>query len=569
MNETTRYSGVILLLGILFFIPFLGNVHLFDWDEINFAESSREMLLTGDFFRVTINFEPFWEKPPLFFWLQSLSMQIFGIGEFAARLPNALTGIATLLTLFFIGSRHFSPRFGFIWSLVYFGSFLPHIYFKSGIIDPVFNLFILLSIYFLFRSLLWSDKPTKNAAFSGLFSGLAVLTKGPVGFLILLLVLAVYLILRRFRPFPRFTQILTFAGVFLITTSLWYGVEVIRNGPWFLVEFVKYQVDLFLNPVAGHEQPVYYHFLVVFLGCFPLSVFALPAFFNKYETEKSDMRRWMLILFWVVMILFTIVTTKIVHYSSMAYLPLSFLAASYLSNASYRIPLAKTYVNWLLLILGIIFGVAFTALPLLANQFRPWLIDQMNDDFAVASFNNPAVEWTGIEFLPGVLYLMLIAVSAWFFFRRFIIRGLITIAASTALLLFFYLWSVVPKIEGYTQRPAVEFFESVQGKDVYVTTVGYKSYAHYYYARIQPPKATDGLSQFKQQLLKEANSESYNDLSQEEKAIFNGQVNDWLLSGPIDKPVYFTSKVTHPDISGKGISGPEISGGFKCYRRMP
>ena len=150
MNETTRYSGVILLLGILFFIPFLGNVHLFDWDEINFAESSREMLLTGDFFRVTINFEPFWEKPPLFFWLQSLSMQIFGIGEFAARLPNALTGIATLLTLFFIGSRHFSPRFGFIWSLVYFGSFLPHIYFKSGIIDPVFNLFILLSIYFLF-----------------------------------------------------------------------------------------------------------------------------------------------------------------------------------------------------------------------------------------------------------------------------------------------------------------------------------------------------------------------------------------------------------------------------------
>src|SRR5690554_1070527 len=125
MNETTRYSGFILLLGIVFFIPFLGNVNLFDWDEINFAESSREMLLTGDFFRVTINYEPFWEKPPLFFWLQSLSMHAFGVNAFAARLPNAVFGVGTLLMLYFMGRKHYNERFGLIWALLYFGSFLP------------------------------------------------------------------------------------------------------------------------------------------------------------------------------------------------------------------------------------------------------------------------------------------------------------------------------------------------------------------------------------------------------------------------------------------------------------
>ena len=57
---------------LLLFIPFIGHVHLFDWDEINFAEAAREMILTGDWLNVQLNFEPFWEKPPLFIWIVPL-----------------------------------------------------------------------------------------------------------------------------------------------------------------------------------------------------------------------------------------------------------------------------------------------------------------------------------------------------------------------------------------------------------------------------------------------------------------------------------------------------------------
>ena len=89
----------IVVVGLAFFIPFLGKVHLFDWDEVNFAESAREMLLTGNYLTVQINFQPFWEKPPLFFWLQALSMYVFGVSEFAARLPNALVGVINLLVV--------------------------------------------------------------------------------------------------------------------------------------------------------------------------------------------------------------------------------------------------------------------------------------------------------------------------------------------------------------------------------------------------------------------------------------------------------------------------------------
>ncbi|MEI8103159.1 MAG: glycosyltransferase family 39 protein, partial [Chlorobium sp.] len=148
--ESLKNRQLLLIqLGIVFFasllfIPGLGMVHLFDWDELNFAESAREVLVSGNYFTVQINFEPFWEKPPLFIWMQALSMKLFGINEFAARLPNALCGITTLLVLFNAGRRVKDSRFGLLWMLLYLSSVLPFFYFRTGIIDPWFNLFIFL-----------------------------------------------------------------------------------------------------------------------------------------------------------------------------------------------------------------------------------------------------------------------------------------------------------------------------------------------------------------------------------------------------------------------------------------
>src|SRR3954468_10540633 len=95
MPTYLRYC-IIIAASVLLFVPFLGAVHLFDWDEINFAECAREMIVTGDYSHVQLNFQPFWEKPPLFIWLQVLSMKIFGVNEFAARFPDAICGILTL-----------------------------------------------------------------------------------------------------------------------------------------------------------------------------------------------------------------------------------------------------------------------------------------------------------------------------------------------------------------------------------------------------------------------------------------------------------------------------------------
>ena len=76
-----RTQVLIVVVSALLFLPFLGGVRLFDWDEVNFAECAREMIVTGDYMHMQIDFRPFYEKPPIFIWLQVLCMKVFGINE--------------------------------------------------------------------------------------------------------------------------------------------------------------------------------------------------------------------------------------------------------------------------------------------------------------------------------------------------------------------------------------------------------------------------------------------------------------------------------------------------------
>ena len=568
LEKPYGYQTLLTVIGLLFFLPFLGSVHLFDWDEINFAESSREMLVSKNFFQVQINYEPFMEKPPLFFWLQSFSMFVFGVTEFAARFPNAIFGVLTMLALFKIGRVLRSEKFGFIWALIYFGSFLPNLYYKSGIIDPVFNYFIFTSIYYLIR-LINSGKgkeQNKFASLSGLFVGLAIITKGPVGLLLLLLVFAVYWVINRFKRVASVKSVLIFIVTVFTVSFLWFGYELVQNGPWFIVEFVKYQIDLFTTPVAGHSQPFYYHFVVVLIGCFPLSIIAIPRFFNKKEQDTFEFEKWMKILFWVVMILFSISTTKIVHYSSMAYLPLSFLAATYLFKLHERKLEAKKWMLISIGFFGFVFSSLLTLLPIILDRKEDLLIPNLKDPFAAAQLS-VAIPITGWEFLIGVFYFISIVFGVYFLSKLQVIKSVIVLSFSTAFCLLVFTRVMVPKIESFSQGPMIKFYERYQGKDVYVTPVNMKSYAQYFYTEVQPQGEGSGLAGYKKQMLLERNAESFNDLPQKDKTIFNSQVVNWLMTGEVDKPTYFVVRVHHQDKITDNCVFMYEEGGFAFYKR--
>ena len=316
----------------------------------------------------------------------------------------------------------------------------------------------------------------------------------------------------------------------------------INNGFWFIREFIKYQVDLFLKPVAGHSGPIYYHFLVVFFGCFPISILALPLFFRKNSGSNEEGKyflKWMLILFWVVMILFSIVKTKIVHYSSLAYFPLSYFAAYFVYELVNSKNTLKRSLLWILIVTGTILSVLLIGLPLV-GRYKDLITPYIKDDFVIACMNSP-VKWNGYEFLIGAVYLLFLFVSLIMLKQRQFFRGTITLFYATAFCIFFYLKAVVPKIEGYSQASAINFYKSISGQDVYVTSVGFYSYAPYFYFQKMPG----------------GNIES--------------SKKEWLLNGEIDKPVYIVTKSTAKNLFDKHPDCRLIKqeGGFLFYCRLP
>lgn len=514
MPNVLRYI-TIFLIGTLLFVPFLGQVHLFDWDEINFAECAREMIVSKDYLRMQINYRPFWEKPPLFIWLQVLSMKTFGINEFAARFPNALAGVITLIALYYTGKRIVNERLAIWWVILYAATWLPHFYFKSGIIDPIFNLFIFLAfvqVYFI----KYGQNKYLHALLSGVFLGLAVMTKGPVAILVAGLSFTTYLIVNKGFTGYKLLHLFTIAFATLLTTALWFGVEILQHGFWFVNEFITYQIRLFKTEDAGHGGPFFYHFIVLLIGCFPAAPF-LFQYFKKQRaenTQQADFIKWMWIMFWVVLLLFSIVKTKIVHYSSLCYFPLTFLAALQLYRiAEGKVSLLKP-VKILLTVIGVVLAIAITCLPLVGLN-KDILIPLIDDPFAVGNLQ-ANVNWSIAEISWGLIYLAGI-ITAVVLMRKEFRKGVLVLCAVQVITIQVTVLHFTPKIEAISQRAAIEYFQSFIGKDVYVHVLGYKSYAHLFYTQKQP--------------------QTNNNYDNEE----------WLLTGNIDKPAYFICKVMEAD----------------------
>jgi len=524
MSTSWRNTGLVGLVAALIYVPFLGGVHLFDWDEINFAEIAREMVILGDYLRIHVNFIPFTEKPPFFFWLQAGAMNLFGIGEYAARFPNALAGIFTLMTLYRFGEKLYDERFGFLWAGAYFGSVLPSLYFKSGIIDPWFNFFIFLGLYHLMLYY-WkvedkADIPLKKSkwgylALAGLFTGLGILTKGPVAFLITGMVLGIYWILKRFRFYISVPAFLFYFAVMILTTLVWYGIETLVHGPKFMVEFTIRQWTMFSTPDAGHAGFPGYHFVVLLFGCFPMSVFLIRAH-GKLPLKRfveQNMRTWMLILFWVVLILFTIVKSKIVHYSSMTYFPLTFLAAQV---AYYMLKDKVRLAGWmkgLLIFIAVLFGLLLIALPFTGMNVE--LIKPLfaQDPFALANLDAD-IPWTGVEALAGIWLIGITGAFLWMYKQRQKVRAFQTLMLGTGVFVLLTLILIIKKIEGISQNAAIEFYASKKGCDCYVKPERFKSYGHLFYSEVMPggdDRRTD---------------------------------SQWLKYGDIDRDVFFVTKIT-------------------------
>jgi 4-amino-4-deoxy-L-arabinose transferase-like glycosyltransferase len=261
-------------------LPNLGGPSLWDIDEGNNSECAREMWRAGDWIIPTCNYQLRTDKPVLLYWFQMAAFTLFGVGEFAARLPSALAALAAVLATYELGRRMFNPAAGLLAGLLLGGAvlFCTAAHFANP--DSLLNASCLLALFFF-----WTDYAAGRdgwSPWSAAAAGLAVLAKGPVGLLLPAAVCFLFLMwrwqLRRLFSWRLLTSLL----VFLLVAAPWYiWVTVVTKGAWTVGFWNKHNVGRFTGAMESHGGSFLYYIPVLVLGCAPWCVFfALTAWYT-------------------------------------------------------------------------------------------------------------------------------------------------------------------------------------------------------------------------------------------------------------------------------------------------
>lgn len=251
----------------------LGQVPLFNPDEGLYAEPAREMLDTGEYITTLLNYDVRFTKPPLSIWLMALSYKVFGINEFAARFPGALSAVLLVAATYLFLARFLNRRCAFFASMILITSPMCIGVARMAITDMPLTLFMSVGFFSLFAAF---ESKRKSLVCLGYFLiGLAVMTKGPVGALLPVMILAAYHTLTgTVRDAIKFFDIRLGLIIIAAIAVPWFAVEIyVTKGAYFKEFILRENFGRFTSLVDSHKGAWWYHLAAMFGGFFPWSVF--------------------------------------------------------------------------------------------------------------------------------------------------------------------------------------------------------------------------------------------------------------------------------------------------------
>ncbi|WP_457595471.1 ArnT family glycosyltransferase [Hydrogenimonas sp.] len=367
-----RY-GLWLLLAVVYLSFFfnLGSVPLFDLDEGAFSEATREMLASGDYVTTYLGGELRFDKPILIYWLQALSVKLFGLGEFALRLPSALAATAWTALLYLFVRRIYDEKRALLAALFMAASLQISVIAKAAIADALLNLWIAASMFAIWLYITERRRLWLYLAFAAI--GLGMLTKGPVAVMVPFVVTFLYFTIKRdlkewaaavFNPVGLL--------IFLAVALPWYLLEYRDQGMKFIEGFFfKHNLSRFEDSFEGHSGSLLYYVPVVLIGTIPFTGVLIAALGRIREFLKEDATLFFLLWFGFVFLFFSFSGTKLPHYVIYGYTPLFILMALHFGRIGSSL--------WILLPPAILMGLLLF-LPEIAHALLP----QIKDPYARA-----------------------------------------------------------------------------------------------------------------------------------------------------------------------------------------
>lgn len=251
---------------LLLYLLNLGGVGFLGPDEPRYASIGREMAVSHDFVTPRLDGKPWFEKPPLLYWMIAAGRSAHLSDEWAARLPLALLSVAFLLFFFSMLAGEFSPRIAFYATVILATSAGWLAFSFVAVTDlPMSAALAAAMLIAMF------DTRRDVGYVAGALLGLSILAKG---FVPLILFLPLFLIARRRR--------LTILAGAIVVSAPWYLLCLHSNGSGFWKEFFwRQQFERFFTPSLQHVQPGWFYLPILFAGLFPWIPLAGLLFLRK------------------------------------------------------------------------------------------------------------------------------------------------------------------------------------------------------------------------------------------------------------------------------------------------
>lgn len=354
----------LIVLSIIAFLMIFTNIwsnDLVPWDEAIYAKISKNMVVNKEYIFQTWKLNSFWyEKPPLFMWFMAFFMNFIGFNSLSAKLPSAIFGFLTVIITYIFAKKLFNRFVGFMagFSLLTTMHFL---YYSRMAMTDITNLFFITSsVYFYYQAK--SNNLFKHYLFSGVFIGLAVMTKGVVGLVPFGIIglYEVYLFISKQQKVS--TNLLKKYLLLSITCVLvflpWHLTMFIKFGNNFINEYIGYHViTRATESIENKGQPFNWYLLVIRVSMriwFVALLASLPYFLYKIFYDLKNFRKNIIELnklvflsIWALFILvfFSVAKSKLVWYILPIYPSLSIIIGLFSYFIANTISSKITFIN--------------------------------------------------------------------------------------------------------------------------------------------------------------------------------------------------------------------------------
>ena len=316
----------------------LGGAALFEPDEGRNAEKAREILLLSDWVTPHENFHPVLDKPIFFYWLIALAYKCFGISEWSARLPSALTALGCVALVYFFARDHWGKAQALWSSLILLTCMEFFLLARIVIFDMPLTFLLTLALCAFYRASHSDDVNRRRVLCLLMYSaiGAATLIKGLIGVVVPAMVIFCYLLLTKQWSVLRRLYLVPGAFIFRAIVLPWYLEVGARHEGYLHYYFWDEHFGRFASEEFDRSQPWYYFILVGLIGFFPWTLL-WPLMASGFRRRACDDKTLFLLL-WagVTLIFFSASKSKLPHYILPIFPALAILTASRLISVFHQ-----------------------------------------------------------------------------------------------------------------------------------------------------------------------------------------------------------------------------------------